>query len=239
MNARMTTAIAALLLTVPAITAAQASDPAPMAVSPSGGGRSWSQSTPEPARAPRSSGAVNFRGDQPAPSGQAGTLSGTGVAAPQPPSMSMPSRRRGQLVNVKVEFTITDQVGTKPAVKKTMTMVVADGESSRIRTSVDFRVPMTVKNDKGELVVKATNRGEAPLSVDVSPTVEGNKVRLDFSVEYSSTELQEDGSLGSKTTVSERLAAVLDSGVPLVVAQSSDAYSDRKVTVEIKATIMK
>ncbi len=226
---------AALLLAASTATYAQSAttpSPAPQA--------GWSEAAVQrPATAaPRPSRASGYtlESDQQAHTAQAGTGQATATPTPQAPRMMRP--QRGQLINVRVEFTITDQIGTKPPIKKTMTMVVADGESSRIRSTVEFRYPITVKNDKGEQV-KTTNGGNAPLSVDVSPAVEGNKVRLDFSVEYSATDFQEDGSMNSKTTVSERLAAILDSGIPLIVAQSSDAYSDRKVTVEIKATILK
>lgn len=236
MNPRLILALAAPLL-LAASTATYAQSAATPSPAPHSG---WSEAAVQrPATAaPRPSRASGYTvdSDQRAPAAQAGTGQATATTTPQAPRMMRP--QRGQLINVKVEFTISDQIGTKPPIRKTMTMVVADGESSRIRSTVEFRYPITVKNDKGE-PVKTTNGGNAPLSVDVSPAVEGNKVRLDFSVEYSATDFQEDGSMNSKTTVSERLAAILDSGVPLIVAQSSDAYSDRKVTVEIKATILR
>jgi hypothetical protein len=236
MNARLILVTPAAVLLAATVTFAQSGT-----TSSSSPRAAWSASTsqlptavaPRPARAT----AVAPDLEQQAPTAQAGTAQPPATTAPTAPRM-MPRPQRGQLINVKVEFTITDQIGTKPPIKKTVAMVVADGESSRIRSTVEFRYPVSVKNDKGELI-KTTNSGNAPLSVDVSPAVEGNKVRLDFSVEYSATDFQEDGSVSSKTTVSERLAAILDSGIPLIVAQSSDAYSDRKVTVEIKATILK
>ena len=136
-------------------------------------------------------------------------------------------------IAVKVEFTITDQLGSKPATKKMMTMTIGTGEYSRIRTSVSYA--------KKELNTSNTYRFDsAPLSVDARPDVEGNKIFLDFTLEYK---LNDDpfaeGVPGGSTTVSERLYAVLDSGVPVVIAQSSDALSDRKVTIEVKATVVK
>ena len=225
-------ALALAVFATPAVAGAQA--------------HTWTMTTGSPvphespaAQAPRASGqAVSQSEPAHVVQGQATTgIAQSPVLRGAP--MAPPRARTGQLVNVKVEFTITDQVGTKPPVKKTMTMVVADGESSRIRTNVEFNYTMmSTRNDKGESS-KSTMRGIAPLSVDVSPVIEGGKVRLDFSIEYSATDVDGDGAIGAKTNVSERLAAVLESGVPLVVAQSSDAYSDRKVTVEIKASILK
>jgi hypothetical protein len=168
----------------------------------------------------------------PPPAPQARTAGEAPQAVPkvQMPMVQMP---KGQLVNVKVEFTITDQLGAKPPTKKTMTLTVADRESGRIRTNTESAVP------RGS---NWTN-SMAPLSVDVMPTIDGGKIRLEFSLEYK-LYAEKDAGLptdapGPKTDVSERLSAILDSGVPLVIAQSSDAVTDRRLTVEVKATIVK
>jgi hypothetical protein len=152
--------------------------------------------------------------------------------AAQAPPVTI-QRLRGQLVNVKVEFTITEQIGAKPPTRKTMTMTVADRENGRIRTNTDF----------AQIVSGSKQWSSAPLSVDALPAVEGNKIRLDFSLEYNLYQevdpSKPEGTPVGKTSVSERLSAVLDNGVPLVIAQSSDALSDRRLTVEVKATILK
>ncbi len=155
-------------------------------------------------------------------------VKGQPIPADAPPAPMIPPSKRGQLINVKVEFSITDQVGAKPPTRKTMTMTVADGEYSRIRTNAD-------------VYQKAVGRfNEVPLSVDVNPLVEGNKVRLSFSLEYSLLDSPpEEGSPGGKTSIAERLSVVLDNNVPVVVAQSTDPVTDRKVTVEVKATIVR
>jgi hypothetical protein len=156
--------------------------------------------------------------------------------APQAPKMQLPMLQmpKGQLVNVRVEFTISDQIGTKPPTKKTMTLTVADKENGRIRTNTDFAQRLAGSAN--------LNWGSAPLSVDVFPTIDGNKIRLDFTLEYNlyqEQDLKGEGSPLGKTSVSERLSAILDSGVPLIIAQSSDALTDRKLTIEVKATIVK
>ncbi|MDO8834902.1 MAG: hypothetical protein Q7V01_04870 [Vicinamibacterales bacterium] len=226
MNARLILApSAAMLLAVATATFAQsATTPSP--ASPA----AWSEATVQrPATAaprPSRGSGYTLESDQQAPTAQAGT--GQATAAPQAPRMTRP--QRGQLINVKVEFTITDQLGTKPPIKKTMTMVVADTESSRIRTNANYKI---TRPDG------STTWGRAPLSVDVSPSVEGNKVRVEFSIEYSAVDEAVTTGATGEATVSERLVAVLESGIPMVVAQSSDAVSDRKITVEIKATILR
>jgi hypothetical protein len=114
-----------------------------------------------------------------------------------------------------------------------MTLIVADRENGRIRTNTEYAVA------RGSSVSYRI----APLGVDVFPTIDGSKIRLEFTLEY---ELRSDkdadmppDAQGPKTNVTERLSAVLDSGVPLIIAQSSDAVTDRKLTIEVKATIVK
>ena len=41
------------------------------------------------------------------------------------------------------------------------------------------------------------------------------------------------------TAISETFAVILDDGKALVVSQSADPYTDRRVRVEVKATILK
>ncbi len=155
------------------------------------------------------------------------------VPAPAAVAQAAPKVVRAEprkMIAVKVEFTITDQLGSKPPTKKSMAMTIGSGEFSRIRTNASYF----------QKVGPSTERRQAPLSIDVRPSVEGNKIWVDFTLEYNLLDdPPAEGIPGGNTSVSESLAVVLDSGVPLVVAQSSDALSDRKITIEVKATIMK
>jgi len=141
-----------------------------------------------------------------------------------------PRRAARQLVNLRLEFTITDQVGTAAPVKKTVIMSVADGESGRIRTNA-------------EMYRKAGNSGSftnVPLSIDATPEVEGVKIRLKASLEYQllNDAASADGPFG-KTSITQAVTSVLNDGVPAMLCQSADPLTDRKVTLEVKATIVK
>jgi len=164
-------------------------------------------SPPSPAAAPQAPQATRgSRGDMPAP-----------VFAP----------RRGQLVNLRLEFTVTDQIGTAPPVKKTITMNVADGESGRIRTNADvFR-----KNSSPTVV---------PLAVDASPEIESGKIRLRASLEYQLLSDAAGPDLpAGKTSITQSVTSILNDGVLTILSQSADPLTDRKVTLEVKATIIK
>ena len=139
-----------------------------------------------------------------------------------------PARRyRGQLINLRLEFTVTDQIGAAPPVKKTITMNVADGESGRIRTNA-------------EVFRKNTAPTVVPLSVDASPEIEGTRIRLRASLEYQLLKDAPEPELpAGKTSITQSVTAILNDGVSTILSQSADPLTDRKVTLEVKATIIK
>jgi hypothetical protein len=148
----------------------------------------------------------------------------TGEAPPAPEAMR---RNRGQLVNLRLEFTVTDQIGTAPPVKKSITMNVADGESGRIRTNA-------------EVFRKGSAPTIVPLSVDASPEIEGSRIRLRASLEYQLLKDAPEPDLpAGKTSITQSVTAILNDGVSTILSQSADPLTDRKVTLEVKATIIK
>ncbi len=152
----------------------------------------------------------------------------TGEATtPAPAPAPAAPRNRGQLVNLRLEFTVTDQIGSAPPVRKTITMNVADGETGRIRTNAEvFR-----KNTAPTMV---------PLSVDAFPEIDGGKIRLRASLEYQLLKDAPEPDLpAGKTSITQSVTAILNDGVSAVLSQSADPLTDRKVTLEVKATIIR
>ena len=67
-------------------------------------------------------------------------------AAQQPTPAPTPSAPRapepaGQPLNVRVELTISDQVGTAEPYKKVVTIIVADRQRGFVRSRGDLRIP--------------------------------------------------------------------------------------------------
>lgn len=156
-----------------------------------------------------------------------------GVApAPTPmPSPAQPApapRRQAQAVNVKIDLSITDQRGGSAPIKRTLSMIVADGMTGSIRSQSEV------------LAV-----GSVPLNVDAGPElVADNKVRLRLTVQYdwpAPVDAGRDAPRGTviKTALHNSVALILDDGKPMVAAQSADPIGDRQVTVEVKATILR
>jgi glucose/arabinose dehydrogenase len=141
-------------------------------------------------------------------------------AAPQKPaapdqSQNQPSARNpAQLANIRIEMTITDQRSDVQTSPKTVTLLVEDRHSGRIRTG----------------------RNNLVLNVDASAEiVRDSRIRVLLSLEYTPS----DAGQGAPMAISEAVATLLEDGKPLVVSQSADPSSDRKVRVELKATIVR
>jgi hypothetical protein len=152
--------------------------------------------------------------------------SATPAAAPA--AQAPAPRRTGQPINVKIDLSINDQRGGSPAVKRTLSMVVADGMGGSIRSQSDV---MAV--------------GPVPLNVDALPDlIADNKIRLNLTLQYdwpAPMEAGRESPRGTvvKTTLRDSVSLVLENGKPMVVAQSADPIGDRQVTVEVKATILR
>lgn len=146
------------------------------------------------------------------------------VSAQQPPPPPPPTQTRpapepvGQALNVKIELTITDQAGTGEPMRKTITLHVADRAIGSIRNI-------------------GTPRGQ--INLDARPTTTGNNnIRLALGLEYDPRTIAA-GSAEPRawSMLNEQITVVLESGKPLIVSQAADPASDRKVSVEVKATI--
>jgi hypothetical protein len=169
-------------------------------------------STPPPGQTPRSE-------QPPTPAARTAT----------PPAPATP-RREGQPVNIKVEFTLSDQRGGAAPVKRTVSVIVADSRGGFIRSSSD--------------VVGVA--GGVVLNIDANPELLADgKIRLGCNLQYDwpAPLEQADRSLPRgtvmKTVMHDSVSLILESGKPMVAAQSADPIGDRQVTVEVKATVLR
>jgi hypothetical protein len=135
----------------------------------------------------------------------------------------------GSNTNIRIELTITDQRAEGPAITKTVTATVSDRSMARIRTSGSVRTPLGFR--------------EVILNVDATPqlvNVNGaSKVKTSFTIEYRPVAAESDTERSSTPAINEMLTVVLEDGKPLVISQSADPATDRKVKVEAKVTIIR
>jgi len=151
--------------------------------------------------------------------------SATPAAAPAAPG---PPRRTGQPINVRIDLSINDQRAGSAPIKRTLSMVVADGMAGSIRSQSEV------------LAV-----GPVPLNVDVSPDLlADNKIRLNLTLQYdwpAPIDAGRDAPRGTvvKTALRDSVTLILENDKPMIAAQSADPIGDRQVTVEVKATILR
>ena len=152
-----------------------------------------------------------------------------------PPAMQAFTDRRvpDPAVNVKLELSITDTYANTPA-KKTVTMLISNGGSGMIRTS--NRLP---------------DGSPVNLNVDcqvaVSPTMQPgrdpNREMVRTSLTFLYTPAQAASGEGRPAArpadLTESVNVLLQDGKLTVVSQSADPATDRKVTVEVTATIIR
>ena len=164
-------------------------------------------------------------------SDQATTTTASGQ--PKPMAIPMPAepppnpRFVRTLTNVQVELTLTDQIGTQAPEKKTVSMIVSSGNWGKIRSVGNVRP----QNDAPFVV---------DLNVDARPYVSvDGPIQLELTLVYSPPGgADKDSQKPRPTGVNQSLTVILESGKPLVISQAADPVSDRKVIVEVKATVL-
>ena len=112
--------------------------------------------------------------------------------------------------NIRIDVSITDSA--EKTQKKVVSMLVADRNGGRIRSS----------NEKGVL------------NVDANTWTEGEgRITLALTVEYMPDRATHN------TLLNQSITLVLQTGKPTLISQSADPGTDRKVTVEVTATVVK
>jgi hypothetical protein len=157
----------------------------------------------------------------------------------KPPAETAPARpavsvNEGLPVNVRLEITITDQRGGAEPIVKTVTKTVADRSWIRIRTGADVQTkmgyrPVVLNIDSYPRVIPTSPGSQTPSS----------KLKVDITIDYRPVAAEADTEKSTTPSINESLTIILEDGKSLVISQSADPATDRKVKVEAKATILK
>ncbi len=182
--------------------------------------------------------------------------------APEPPSRV--ERVDADPVNVRFDVTVSSQTGSNPAIKRSAMVTVSNGGgpgptgTGMLRSGNNIPVPSTTFVPVGSTREKedgtdsgtprpmtSYNYRTVGLNVDANNVVvlPGNRVRALLNIEFSGVDEKASASTGAPAfpTFSQRLSLYLESGKPIVVAQSSDFVDnlERKQTVEVKASVLR
>jgi hypothetical protein len=160
---------------------------------------------------------------------------GAQATTPAPPAPPAPPPARAvPMQNVKVEVIITDTFGGTPA-KKTVSVLGLDGHTGRIRSSqnVGLTNPMN-----GSISYNSIG-----INVDATPNIRPDgRVELQLSVSYTPqlNAVEPGGNSAQKPAdINESMTTLLIDGKSTLLSQSADPQSDRKVTLEVTATVVR
>jgi hypothetical protein len=166
--------------------------------------------------------------------GQPAAAEAQAPAKPAPaPAPEMPRRPMilPAVPNVRVDLTIIDQAGSETPVKKTLSVIAASGSGGSVRSKVTVAVP-TMEGSPVKLRYE-----DLPLNVDVRPEIaENGLIRTRLILNYETVRTAAGGGGGVRSVVTVDQTMMLVNGKPMIVSQSADAATDRKVSVEMKAT---
>ena len=150
--------------------------------------------------------------------------------APMQPKIELPRIAIPTRHNVRVELTISDQRGDGPPERKQVSMIVSETSWGKIRTHATTRPPSPTAGPNMDVA----------LNVDARPFITtGGQIQLELVVNYNPLDETNKAGLVRPTELNQSMTVVLQSGKPLVVAQAADPLVDRKMIVEVVATILK
>jgi hypothetical protein len=121
----------------------------------------------------------------------------------------------GQLVNIQIDIVLVTEGGAQPVARKTVTLTLADRQEGSVR-SMD----------------RASGPAAGSLNVDARAVVQPNGMVLTrIGLEFSGTE--------DMPFVQVRAQPLLESGKTLRISRAVSPRTDRSVSVEVTATVLK
>lgn len=169
---------------------------------------------------------------------------------PQPQTevrQPMPGRanRAPLATNVRIDITINDQSGTgNQPVKKSISMLLADQSSGKVRsTGMVHQQTQFGLGPDGNPNIRLQPLFEVELNVDAHvELLNEDRLRTTITLEYTpgmSAVLPTQAQASRPSPLHESVTVIMQSGKPLVITQAADPLSDRKITVEVTATILR
>jgi hypothetical protein len=142
-------------------------------------------------------------------------------------------------VNIRIDATVTESRGDQVLGKKVVSITVLDGDNGSVRSSALVPQPAPANVPTGA----PAGVTRVPLNMDAFVWLrDANRVRARVTLDYNrgSIEIGDPGTQRALDSgIRQSVSVMLDDGKPLVVAQSADPEGDRRVTLELKATILK
>lgn len=137
-------------------------------------------------------------------------------SAPPPPPAADPEQG-GQLINIRLDVTVTDQEAQGAPQPKSLMVILADRAMGRTRAAFEDR----------------------SIAVDARPTIADGRIRVNLTLQSEASRFapptQRDATLNWRNSFS----LLLENGKPMLALETADAATKRKMSIEVKATIQK
>ena len=137
-------------------------------------------------------------------------------------------------VNIRIEATVIESRGAQTVSRKTVSATIMDGENGSVRSTVIVPAQSPVDSARKDMLrgilnmdVRAWLRDDGRVTAYLTLESQGGPI-----------DLGERGS-GSDAGIRQSVSVVLEQEKPLVVAQSADAVGDRRLALEVTATVLK
>lgn len=141
-----------------------------------------------------------------------------------------------RFTNVRLDLAITDQTNIGDPVRKSVTLLLAVGGDGRVRSQGMVYREATPTDRRSAF--------EVTLNADaLIRGISGDKVLAAITVEYAPSAYDVDDPSAPRaqrgSTLNQSVTVALTSGKPSIIVESSDPLSDRKVTLQATATILR
>lgn len=160
---------------------------------------------------------------------------GRQAAPPPPPAAPAPARPQQPAppplpppagnVNVRIDIVVIDEGGPQ-TLRETVSLTTTDRQEASSRSEAQL----------------GNGLNPTILNVDATPQVSGlpaGKVRLRVSLDYLPRLIADDQARGTRTRTRLQFGLVLEDGKTLVASDVTDPATDRRVKVEVTATLLK
>ena len=143
-------------------------------------------------------------------------------AEAQPAPASAPSRpQSAQAANIQLAVVLTDKIDGKTVKEEPIHLLLADRMLGRLRR----RLPSNV---------------DRAFELDVTPEIVGSRVKISMTVNYNAASSDETPRDQAHTTnFVETVSTFLDVGKPTNVVELAGDTANRRVTLQVTATILK
>jgi len=149
----------------------------------------------------------------------------------QPQSTPVPQsqpRPAPQAVNIQLAILLTDKIDGKTAREEPISLLLADRQLGRLRRHLPASLPFANGN----------------LEVDATPEIVGSRVRLLLTLNYqaptaSATGEPPQAQATKFVEIVEMATMYLDPGKPTTVIETSGDTANRRVTLQVTATLPK